>query len=754
MKKFTKFGAVLLATAFLLSGCGNKGDSSVAPTSAPTTAPTSAPTSEPTSAPVVPAVSSVKVTPKTLELGLEEHGLLTAKVVTVGGASNAVTWSSSDESVATVSATGSVTALKEGTATITATSVFDSTKSDTSTIKVVDKGFNPALYDEGYKYYKAWPEDVIKEWIGDDSVTIVAPENASLGAYVWEEPAGEYVGYLEVIVSGDQLLSYLGSLEAADFIVWSELMYGLFQIDCAIDPSLTYEVDPSENYNDDYEVDGLMLTFYHVDDLFYDDTLTTNTDWTAAEKAEFEKVDGLEALPFVQLGEKYEVEALESYEEEGVYEGVAIYDGSLAIHALDSYGETLVAAGFTYNEESDMYGKTIAAAPWLEQYVSFSWGSNGNYIETGIQYVTFSEFPQEYVDMFTTYALGSKYQVLAPEGADADTFQWSSDETEDGEMYMAVYGYSYSYEEFEAYATALEADGWDVEYEEQTDEQYGYIGAEKGYIYIEAQFINDVDYDDDWNTIYLDESGELDMYILQGSGYEDPGVYVEESAKVAVGGTYKIEPVLFEIEGTPEFTSDHPEIATVDAEGVVTGVAEGSATITVTVVYNEVEYSATCVITVSNIQYFTKVESSLTDYSGVYLIVCEQAKVAFDGSLGTLDAVSNTFALTSEEIAAGTVECTDELLAKAFTIASNGTGTYSIKGGENYIGNVETASNGLKTSKDASTYKNTISVTDGVANITCGVTSIKYNPQSGQTRFRYFKSTSQNMYEISLYKLD
>lgn len=599
MKKFTKFGAILIATAFMLTGCGNKGGDTSA---APTTAPTSTPTSEPTSAPVVPAVSSVTVTPKTLELGLEEHGLLTAKVVTVGGASNAVTWSSSDESVATVSATGSVTALKEGTATITATSVFDSTKSDISTVKVVDKGFNPALYDEGYKYYKAWPEDVIKEWIGDDSVTIVAPENASLGAYVWEEPASEYAAYLEVIVSGDQLLSYLGSLEDADFIVWSELMYGLFQIDCAIDPSLTYEVDPSENYNDDYEVDGLMLTFYHVDDLFYDDTLTTNTDWTAAEKAEFEKVDGLEALPFVQLGEQYEVEALESYEEEDVYEGVAIYDGSLAIHALDSYGETLAAAGFTYNEEFGTYGKTIADAPWLEQYVSFSWGSYGNYIETGIQNVTFSEFPQEYVDMFTAYALGSKYQVLAPEGADADTFQWSSGLTEDEEMYMAVYGYSYSYEEFEAYAAALEADGWDVEYEEQTDEQYGYIGAEKGYIYIEAQFINDVDYDDDWNPIYLDESGELDMYILQGSGYEDPGIYVKEkTAKVGVGTTYTVQTVLYEIEGTPTFTSDHPEIASVDAStGVVTGVAVGSATITASVVYNEVTYSATVAVSVVN----------------------------------------------------------------------------------------------------------------------------------------------------------
>ena len=62
---------------------------------------------------------------------------LTATVTTTGGASQTVTWNSSDPSVASVnSSSGLVTALAVGSTTITATSTFDDTKSDSITVTV------------------------------------------------------------------------------------------------------------------------------------------------------------------------------------------------------------------------------------------------------------------------------------------------------------------------------------------------------------------------------------------------------------------------------------------------------------------------------------------------------------------------------------------------------------------------------------------------------------------------------------------
>ena len=51
-----------------------------------------------------------------------------------------VTWSSSDEAVATVDSRGVVTGVAVGTVTITVTSTVDATKAVTKTITVVDQG--------------------------------------------------------------------------------------------------------------------------------------------------------------------------------------------------------------------------------------------------------------------------------------------------------------------------------------------------------------------------------------------------------------------------------------------------------------------------------------------------------------------------------------------------------------------------------------------------------------------------------------
>lgn len=82
-------------------------------------------------------VTSVTVTPATLSL---EEGSASTAVATVlpGGASQAVTWASSDDNIATVSGAGLITAVAAGSATITATSVADGTKSGTLALTVTE----------------------------------------------------------------------------------------------------------------------------------------------------------------------------------------------------------------------------------------------------------------------------------------------------------------------------------------------------------------------------------------------------------------------------------------------------------------------------------------------------------------------------------------------------------------------------------------------------------------------------------------
>ncbi|GEM_PF-1636407 len=83
-----------------------------------------------------PTVSSVTVAPSTLTLTVSNTGNLSATVNGDNNPSQTVTWSSSNTSVATVSALGVVTAVATGTATITATSQLDSSKSGSCTVTV------------------------------------------------------------------------------------------------------------------------------------------------------------------------------------------------------------------------------------------------------------------------------------------------------------------------------------------------------------------------------------------------------------------------------------------------------------------------------------------------------------------------------------------------------------------------------------------------------------------------------------------
>ena len=152
---------------------------------------------------------------------------------------------------------------------------------------------------------------------------------------------------------------------------------------------------------------------------------------------------------------------------------------------------------------------------------------------------------------------------------------------------------------------------------------------------------------------------------------------------------------------------------------------------------------------------FTKITSTNDLTSGAkYLIVSESDELAFDGSLGTIDAVSNTKSVT---MSSNSITATSDFY---FTITSK-TGGYSIKGsGGKYIGSTASNANELK-SDTSDSYTNTITwdSTNSCFIIRGTNSYLVYNSTSGQTRFRFFKpSTSGNgagtgsYHKLSLYK--
>ena len=121
-------------------------------------------------------VLSVSVSPSVVNIQAGGTMQFYASVQATGGASEAVTWASSDVAVATVDANGLVTIVGAagGSCTITATSVFDPTKSGVATLTVV------AVY-------------VDTDSIAGDLVSLTALYNNTAGAN-WTNNTGWLVG--------------------------------------------------------------------------------------------------------------------------------------------------------------------------------------------------------------------------------------------------------------------------------------------------------------------------------------------------------------------------------------------------------------------------------------------------------------------------------------------------------------------------------------------------------------------------------
>ncbi|MGN0980030.1 MAG: S8 family serine peptidase [Candidatus Avoscillospira sp.] len=113
------------------------------------------------------AVTSVTVTPETLKLYKGSSAWLDAEVLPINVSDSSVTWTSSNEDVATVREDGLVKAVGDGTCVITATSVQDKEISDVCTVTVesVKTTLYGALQDEdGAPLLFTWDLENDRTW--------------------------------------------------------------------------------------------------------------------------------------------------------------------------------------------------------------------------------------------------------------------------------------------------------------------------------------------------------------------------------------------------------------------------------------------------------------------------------------------------------------------------------------------------------------------------------------------------------------
>ena len=142
--------------------------------------------------------------------------------------------------------------------------------------------------------------------------------------------------------------------------------------------------------------------------------------------------------------------------------------------------------------------------------------------------------------------------------------------------------------------------------------------------------------------------------------------------------------------------------------------------------------------------YFVHLTDGADFEDGLYLIVYKDGSLAMSDAE---DASGNTVAVT---IVGDAIEATDEVKLHAFGITVDGGYIQGPNG--KYIGQTSDA-NGMKVSDGA--IENSISFdADGNACIVSGGAYLRYNANSGQERFRYFKSATYTAQKaIQLFKL-
>lgn len=160
---------------------------------------------------------------------------------------------------------------------------------------------------------------------------------------------------------------------------------------------------------------------------------------------------------------------------------------------------------------------------------------------------------------------------------------------------------------------------------------------------------------------------------------------------------------------------------------------------------------------------YQKLTAAPTDWTGTYLIVCEDENVVFNGAANeeNIDAKGGAAIITDITITDNTIAGTPTLDAATFTIvpSEDELWQWAIQSASGlYIGHKDTADNGLSTELEIKgKCKHTLAL-DADANLIAtpkweksgAAYTLQYNEAADQLRFRYFKAGKK--LPVQLYK--
>jgi len=256
---------------------------------------------------------------------------------------------------------------------------------------------------------------------------------------------------------------------------------------------------------------------------------------------------------------------------------------------------------------------------------------------------------------------------------------------------------------------------------------------------------NYLQYDTSKNYFESSSSSSKVNIWKYNSGAPKPvtGISLNATSKtISVNGTYQLSATITPSDATDKsltWSSSNSSVATVDHNGLVTGVAAGTATITCAA-NDGSGVSATCNVTVTSKSVYSAVTGSTIDTSKDYLFVYVNGdtKRVFTGSVESNKGVASDVTIESD----GTIISTSTIDGYAVKFVKNSSDdSYAIKVGNNYLYATKSGDNTYTAISTEPKY-HTITVTDNVLKISYQADSthkvcLCYDKNSSNKAFRY-----------------